>query len=380
MKVLKDYIVEYKNASDDEQRDLVLRGLFTTEIVLEKNNNGEMDKIYYLKFTDRALQSTYKNIIKKFYWIDRKDLDTYVIKSIQELFNSTKVDLSRTPNEIIAWFNKGLNGRVQNQVTAEKDKTEKNLPEHQVLHDNDGNVEYSSLYDEVANDRYIKPNDINLFDKFIKSIGGLKNILSETQFEIYCQMQTGKTQERIAQELNCTQENIHKHIKALTKRIKKEYLNFRTYRALKNPLNTYDTIKSFINTYNNIIQFDINDQFDYFGYIIKFLQDNYQVGEQEIHNEKKMNLAQNPLTVLDVLLDSLKRNEHDLFRRVLNELIYNENGLILSEIEKDKVRNTVLRAFNTYLEEVSKNIRQINSNIVDKFGEEKYDEFIDLVV
>lgn len=381
LKELKDYIRDYKNAKNADEKDFLLQDLIATEIVRETNNIGEVDDIYYLRFTDKALQKTYKGILGKFYWVDRKDLDEYVLKAVYDLFNHDKIDLKRDSLEVLNWFRKSLLGRVKNQVTKENEKTKKNSPEHKEFYDDDGEKHYSSLYDDVAEDRYIQEKNINLFDKFIDSIGGIENILSEIQYEVYCLIQNDHmTQEDIALILDCSQENISKHIKALTKRIKKEYLNFRTYRALRNSTNTYHKIQTFLHNYNNIIEFDHNDQFNYFGFIIKFLQENYQQGEQNINFNIQMNSVQSPLTVLDVLIDHLRPNEQKLFKKVIEELIYYENGLILTQPEKDKVRNTVLRAFITYIKEIKQNIKDTNATIINNYDKERYNEFIDLIV
>ncbi|MGG3683945.1 hypothetical protein [Aeribacillus composti] len=380
LNTLKDYVIEYKNGNKN-----VLNYLISFRTIRERNNAGQIDKIYRLKFNDKALHNIYLDILKKFYWIDGKDIDHFVLASIEQIFE--KADVHRSGNEIIHFARKSLEGYVQNFIKEEEDKYYNYTKPEAVKdfqfefnEDDDAKEKIVSLYDTAAFQEYKKIEDNTGYQEFIQFVGGIKNLLTESQMKLYDLIQDEtKTQEQIAEEYGCSQENVSKQIRAISKRIKKEYIYFKTLKSLKQSKNTYHKINEFIEYYNQIIQFDIENKFDYFGYIAEFIKRN--VNDQELKDitenytyEDFIHLHKNKTTfkysILDVLVDSINQESY----QILVKILFNEN-FTTSKKKKDKFVIQVLKAFNTYIQVVKKSIHKLSGRIVEQ-NDDNYKDLI----
>ncbi|MFD0827571.1 sigma factor-like helix-turn-helix DNA-binding protein [Neobacillus sp. M.A.Huq-85] len=218
IKTLKDYIVEYQNGNEEVLNKLI--GLRETK---EKNNNGDIDTVYRLRFADKALHNIYLDILHKHTYIDGKDIDSYVLAGITKLLD--KVDTTKEPQQIIKWFRQRLNGLVQNEIDSENKKYHDNI-----LHDPAKNDNYSeddeqfdkTRLDQAVIEQYKLINDTSGYKEFIEFVGGIERILSAHQRKVYQLLHNEElTQSDIAAELGCSQENISQHVKAINNRIKK---------------------------------------------------------------------------------------------------------------------------------------------------------------
>jgi hypothetical protein len=229
LKTLKDYIVTYRSGNEE-----VLNKLIDLRETKEKNNNGELDTIYRLRFADKALNNIYLDILQKHFYIDGKDIDSYVLAGITKLID--KVDTNKEPQQIIKWFRQRLSGLVQNEIDSENKKYHDNI-----LHDptntgddsEDDEQFTKTRLDQVVVEQYKLISDASGYKKFIEFVGGVEKILSAPQRKVYQLLQNKElTQSDIAAELECSQENVSQMFTAMNNRIKKEYLSFRTYKAL----------------------------------------------------------------------------------------------------------------------------------------------------
>jgi DNA-directed RNA polymerase specialized sigma24 family protein len=377
MNTLKDYIVEYRNGNED-----VLKDLIGKETVIEKNNKGEDDKIYYLKLNDKALNYIYKvDILSKFNWIDRKDIDAYVNEALMIIFS--KADTERSPSEIIAWAKQRLIGTVKDCIRKnEREYYDHTKPESQYQYNAaEGTTELVSLYDQYVHGEYIKLEEINLYDKFIEYIGGMEKLLSGHQFEIYTRIKVpGSTQESIAKDLGITQPAVHKTIRAIQKRFKEEYLNFRTYRALKSSLNTYEKINQFLHNFKVIQQFDTSKQFDFFGYTVKFLRDNYTDSQKVSYKELHKNKQTSHITVIDALVDEIEPKNIKWFGYILKHVVYDHiDDFAMYKKDKSKFVEIVLNSFGNYRKEVKGATDHMNHRITEDISENEYNLFVDIV-
>jgi|GEM_PF-4702964 len=361
VKNLKEALRAYRQSNTKEEKEDVLYHVYDTKVIEEMNAyDKEPDKIVQLRFKIKSMNKVHNYINKLYSGIHRRDLDSYVLVAVWKIFDEREIDFSLTDRQIEVWFFKALSGLVSNQIKAEREKQKLNVPEH-IVYKDDKNGD-ASLYDQVAlrqyNDKHIKSS----FDEFIKEIGDYEEILTRQQLEIFTLYNAGYTQEEVADKLGCTQQNVQKTYNTALNRIHEEYINYKlTQIAHKSP-NMLIIIENHIHNYNNIIEFDDNNSFDYYGYTYKFLKDNYKFYNK--HNDKSY-------TVLDVIFDNLKSHEHVLFGNVVASFI--NDKITFTSREKERVVKVVNRILHKHVKNTYKAAGNIakhvthNNLIVEKF-------------
>jgi RNA polymerase sigma factor (sigma-70 family) len=365
---LTDYIVEYQNGNEE-----VLVKLIGLRETVEKNYNKEHDTVYRLRFADKALHNIYLDILQKHYYIDGKDIDSYFLAAFTQLLD--KVDVSKEPQQIIKWFRQRLNGLVQNEIDSEQKKYHGNLthdpaPIEDEYSEDDEQINHSRL-DQAVVEQYKLINDSSGYKEFIDFVGGVEKILSESQRKVYKLLQhDDMTQEGIAKELNCSQENVSQHITAMNNRIKKEYLTYRTYKALATKPHTYHKITSFIETYNQIIKYDVTDSFDYYGYVLDFVKGevaknhstidmDFYKSEQDIYGYFSRNKESHIDSVVDVIIDRCNKPTFNVIQS-----IWTNKEPRIKDFAKDKFVMDVIRVFQQYIKDIKKVISNASSHLV----------------
>lgn len=373
---LKELLQEYRQCKTSEEKNDLLYHVYDYETVVEINEKGYKNNIYRLKFKIDSVKKAHnhaKNVFAKF---DSKDIDQYVLQAVYEIFEKAKINFNKSDREIEIWFIKNLVGRVKNEITADYEKQKLNVV-NRAIDNSEKGLDYSnddssdrSLYDKVALSQYKEGEIKTSFDGFIDSIGGFNNILSKQQQEVFNLIKAGKTQIEIADEMDCSQQNIQKLYNSSMKRIKKSFIDYRLVNIQTKAQDTLTTIENYIHTYNNILEFDTTDTFDYFGYTYKFLKENYKL--YNIHNDKSY-------TVFDVIFDYLKKNEHELFNNI--EDSFSNSKLKLTKRQKDRVVIIINRIFRKYIDDIYKATQYITKTVIENTKSTKskiadYDNFI----
>jgi predicted transcriptional regulator len=366
---LKDYIVEYQNGNEEVLNKLI--GLRETQ---EKNANREYDTVYRLRFSDKALHHIYLDILQKYHYIDDKDIDSYVLAGFTKLLD--KVDINKEPSQIIKWFRVRLDGLVQNEIESENKKYHDNITVDSVTNENeysedDEQVNISRL-DQAVYEQYKLINDDSGYKEFINFVGGIEKILSASQKKVYQLLQNEEfTQSDIAAELNCSQENVSQHIKAMNNRIKKEYLSFRTYKALSSKPDTYQKITSFVDGYNQIIKFDVTGTFDYFGFVYEFVEKeiiknqstielDFYKKDQDAYSYFNRNKESHFDSVIDVVIDRCNKPTYDVIKT-----IHEGKESRIKDHAQDKFVMDIVKVLNQYIEEIKSIIKNANGYLVE---------------
>lgn len=373
---LKQYIEAFQEGNTE-----VLYDLISYEMRNEKNEDGKIDRITRLNFKDSALNKIFYNMLLKYHLISRQDIESWVYsclygdvegRGILYQANVKKFDDS----QLISWVAKRIDGHIKNMIKKERLFDEKTIQEGRV--DEDGEI--GSYYDDAAFSEWntIESND-SVYGDFLELSGGLENLLSKKQYEVFLLLHSN-TQEEVAKLLDVTQSDISQTYQAMTKRIKKAYLSFKTYQIIaSDKASTLTKIKRFKKNYEDIIQFDINDKFDYYGYVVKWLQENSDPKDyMDDYDAMQRNKPTYSLSVIDILMENIKENDRKLFAKVLNKSVIGNEEIILSSREKDKVALGVIGAFNKYEKEVENSIEDMNDKLINDVSEDRYEDVIKL--
>src|SRR5699024_1432987 len=211
------------------------------------------------------------------------------------------------------------------------------------------------------------------YAQFLEQTGGLQSILSSKQHDIYQALQVG-TQEEVAAERGVSQQAISKTMTAGLKRVKTQYLQFKTFRALtSNTDSIYDNITRFQKDYLNIVENDEKGNFNYYNYTINFLRDSLEKTDTTVDYESlQKNKLVDAISVLDALIDNLKQSEQALFRRVLGSSVYRDRETTLTDKEKDKFVMATLKAFKLYEKQVEEPVQGSSKTIVTRSQPDNY--------
>lgn len=370
---LKDYIIEYKKGNHD-----ILNELIGTYKIVETNNIGSNDTVQRLHFKDNALNGIYWDICVNHHYIDYKILDHYIFKafydvrddgSIVSIFDN--VDVNMSPKQILSYIRVKLTGYVKNQIKANDDNTVSEWFDNPNPED-DEERELSRIDNVVFRTYQQIESKVNQFDEFREYIGGdIRNLLSKNQIRMYELLQdVEKTQQDIAKEYGCTQQNVADMTKAIHNRVLKAFVEWKALKNLKENKNTYRIIKGFMQQLETIKLYDTTNNFDYFGYVIDFLKSNYIENEQkitfkELHQNKKIN----SLSVIDVVVDRVNVDTY----KIVDQYIFKvDTNLKLTKRKKESFVKDIIKAFEKYLNETEKAIRNLSKKVVDDSNNQKY--------
>jgi len=213
-KTLRDWIVEYRKNKE------VMSDFIIEYVEKEKNELGQWDEIRYIRTQDKALNQIMKQIEAKYCYrkenaIDKKDMNEYFLNALYEIFE--KADIKRSPAEIISWAGDKMNFVVIEHIRTQYDT--EILSENEIVYNTENEDEVNISDVQIYRD-WLKGEDNNTYEKFLNFVGGLENILSDAQFEIYTYIKSGLKQHEIAEKMNVSQQNVSKTWNAALKRIK----------------------------------------------------------------------------------------------------------------------------------------------------------------
>ncbi len=358
---LKDYIVEFQKGKDE-----VLNYLIGHRQVPEKNLQRQTEYITRIYYKDKKLNEIYFNITKKFHWLDDKDIEEWFLYGLYEKV-FPDADITKDPQQIINWASQTLNGYIQNKVNKERKDDKHTVSEHVDAFDvgevgkGDESEGIYSLYEIKAFEEFKEAESHSEYEEFITFVGGIKNILTKQQYKLYKLIQDGtKTQADVAEEYGCSTANVSKQIEKIHKQIKAKWLYYKSVKALTDS-GLYQKIKQFTIEYENIKKHDVGGNFDYFGWMLDFLKDNYKNGEQDVESRQlHKNKVTLSMTVFDILTDNVTKKTYNNLYDVL------ENGLDIKEFdtysfgkrEKKIIVNQVIKAFSNYINESNKAIEK----------------------
>lgn len=396
MENLKDYITEWKRGNYKVLDELIGN---TQEVVYKDNKKITVER---LRFNDKALNSIYWKLYRKYYSLQSSDFDSYVSNAIFRVDNEDNiksifdnVDLNKSPQEIVNLIAKRLGGFIYNQGLADgkikpkDDDEDKNKKKFTVEYDEFANSGYddSNIYfsDDEVSDQTLRKSDREVAEEYIRVdddsepyqefkdyVGGdIRNLLSDKQKKLYDLLQdVSLTQQEIADELEMTQQAVSQMSKAIKKRINKKYFEFMTLKRVVKNRNTFRTIKGFMQQYQTIIIYDTDESFDYFGYTIQFLESVYIKNEETLTpKDLQKNKINYTYTILDVVTDYVNTNTY----KIVEEYIFKEDtNLKLTQRKKDSFVLNIRKAFNQYTNDVEKAVKGLSEKVAIKGNEQKY--------
>jgi hypothetical protein len=374
MKTLKDWIVAYRKDKS------VMNEFITYETVREMNEQGQYDEVRYMRTKDKAMNRVMKRLEARYCqykdnWIDKKDMNEYLLHAIVEVFENA--DIERSPEEIISWAcgDEKKIGKMEfvllDELRKRYDGDVKIISENETVkhEDKDDAVNISDF--QVYRD-WLKGEDVNTYEKFLEFVGGLESILSDAQFEVYTYMMSGKTQQEIAKLMgNVSQQYISKTWKSALERIRKEYLAFRTYRVMMKT-NTYEKIKTFVKYTDNILKLVTDDEAMLFTYTVNFLKE-YEDDDISIEfaHENKKDIS---TSVLDALFDYMKQKDLKWFMYIWKNI--DEVKDSLNKKDKQRFVKVVIASYKEYLKQAKNVIDKASQRIVER---EIHEKVIDLI-
>ncbi|MED0717433.1 hypothetical protein [Aeribacillus composti] len=363
-KTLREWIIEYRKDKE------VMSEFIVYKTIREQNEQGQSDEIRYIRTQDKALNRSMKLIEAKYCYrkenaIDKKDINEYLLIALYEIFE--KADIKRSPAEIINWARDKMNFVVIEHIRTQYDI--EIVSENKIVNNTD-NKDKVNISDLQVYHEWLKGQDTNIYKKFLEFVGGLENILSDSQFEIYTYIKSNKTQQEIAEKMNVSQQYISKTWNSALKRIKAEYLAFRTYKIMVKT-NTYQTIKTFVKYTESILEHIVDDEAMLFNYVLNFLNENIEedITIKSAHeNKKDINT-----TVIDALFDYMSEKDAKWF-------IERWKGDKKVKTQRDKQRfvRIVNKSFVQYLIKSKEALKEMSEHIVEK-GEEHYGKIIELI-
>lgn len=371
MKTLKDWIVAYRENIE------VMNEFITYETVREMNEQGQYDEVRYMRTKDKAMNRVMKRLEARYRqykdnWIDKKDMNEYLLHAIVEVFENA--DIERSPEEIISWAcgDEKKIGKMEfvllDELRKRYDGDVKIISENETVKHKDKDDAINITDFQVYRD-WLKGENVNTYEKFLEFVGGLENILSDVQFEVYTYMMSGKTQQEIAKLMgNVSQQYISKTWKAALERIRKEYLAFRTYRVMMKS-NTYQKIKTFVKYTENILEHVTDDEAMLYTYTMNFLRENEEEDISfELAHENKKDLSTG---VLDALFDYMSVGDLKWFMPY-----WRGEKEVTTKKEKEKFVRIVNKSLVQYLIGAEKALKRTSETIVER---EIHEKVIDLI-
>ena len=358
MKNLKDWIVAYRENIE------VMNEFITYETVREQNEKGQHDEVRYVRTKDKTINGIMKRTeIKYSGRVDRKDVNEYLLHAIVEVMNTA--DIERSPAEIISW----AESRIEYIVIDELKKNHhlEIVSENEVISHSDKDDEVN-ISDWQMYHEWLKGEEANTYEKFLEFVGGLESILSKKQLEVYTYMKSGWTQQKIAEKMGGSQQNVSKIFQSALNRIKAEYLSFRTYRIMMKS-NTYQKVKTFVKYTENILEHVTDDEAMLYTYTVNFLRENEEEDISfEVAHENKKDLS---TSVLDALFDYMSENDMKWFMSYLKG-----EKEATTKKEKEKFVRIVNKSFTQYLIGAEKALKRTSETIVER---EIHEKVIDLI-
>jgi RNA polymerase sigma factor (sigma-70 family) len=360
MKTLKNWIVAYR---DDQS---VMDEFVVYETVHEQNRKGQYDEVRYIRTKDKKLNQIMKQIEAKYSGrVDRKDVNEYLLHAIVEIFETA--DIERSPAEIIRWAESRIEYIVIDELKRNHSLELDIVSENEVVSHDDKDDEIN-ISDFQMYQNWLKGEEANTYEKFLEFYGGLENILSDKQYEIYTYMKSGLTQQEIAEKMGVSQQYISKTFQSALKRIRAEYLNFRTYRIMMKS-NTYQKVKTFVKYTENILEYVIDDEAMLFQYTMNFLRENEEDDISfELAHENKKDLSTG---VLDALFDYMSVGDLKWFMPY-----WRGEKEVTMKKEKEKFVRIVNKSLVQYLIGAEKVLKRASETIVER---EIHEKVIDLI-
>lgn len=361
VKGLKYYAERFKSGDTS-----IFDELITYKEYPEKNRHGKNDTIKRVQFTDIALNKLYEVIKNEFYFVEINDIESIFLEFVYDkLFNL--IDITYEPKQIISFTYDKAFGFVYNKIkTIEKYKQNDNKKNIYIStdhldkddDDDDENKRYSPFDTYQKNKWLYDIGENQFYEDFITTVGGIENLLTKKQYEIYKLLQSNYTQEKIAEIYGCSQENISKQKAKIEKELKRHYYAYRTIKN-KNNESTYNRIESFLTYYFQLNDYITDDKFDIFGFTIEFINRQYQEEMSESVNYTYLhkNKRDYTVTILDVLSEYMSQTQ---WIKLHNHL--KGKAIIIHNREKDRMVKYIIKAFMDYNKDITERIVKYYNN------------------
>lgn len=357
-----------------EGNDLALNSLVTFRVVQELNNQGDLDDIQHLSFTSKGLQDVYTSLRNDYPWIKRQDFEAIFLDGLVRDTDKDKgllyqLDINYADKQIKTYLFSKLRGHILNEV-SKLDTYDSNILYDSKTLSYDDVEQSATMYDDISFKEWQQLEVDDTYSKFLDNIGGLDKILTKQQYKIYhMAKEQNATQEQIAKELSVSQQTISKTIKAADKRIKKEYMTFRTYQTItKQNGKVYDEITTFRKSIDKIVEFDVSDTFDYFGFVVNWILEHYK-DEGVNYSKLHKNLKDDTMSIYDVLVDNISKAQRELFYNVFSVHVYktiSKDKIKFTKREKDRFVYNVIKILDDYVKNVDEAIKSMSDTFVDE--------------
>lgn len=118
-------------------------------------------------------------------------------------------------------------------------------------------------------------------------------------------------------------------------------------------INLNDTIKTFLDQFKMISDVDVNNDFDYFTYVVNFIKKNSSNDDFE-YNYSKMqtNKIDVSISVVDIISDYIFKSQFELVNNVLDTHVREfDSDKTFPKRQRERFVNAVVGAFYKYLNE-----------------------------
>lgn len=350
----KEKVLEFEddtNATADFTSELNLD--IEEKYIKHNNRNVKSSIIFRMKFKLKEFEIARHQAFSRYSkWIDDDLIDFWFMDAVLSVVNKRKINLTDfNDKQLKSYFIKSIIGEIQNRVIKEYEHR-KNTK----YYESDYKLDELNVIDQFIDEQPIQ------FQLFVER-KGIKNILTQSQLEIYEYMQTGLTQQEVADALGVTQQNISKTNQKAINRLKEHKMEFDTFTKIaRDQLDTYQAMEGFVNQLNDIRKYDTFSKFDYFAmtkdFVLKYLHE-YSVFVSQQYN------------LIDVITDNLKVNEFDLYDAVIN-------NQFVPKRDKERFVNCITRIFIKELARQKEVTGKVYHNIVEYYHDD-YDLFLGLI-
>lgn len=374
-KFFRDWVEEYKQASNKSE-------FLENFIIFDKTNNRWKTKSTLLNNVLYQIISKYKNEI------DEDECYSIALDYLYEFLEN--IDLKQKKDEFapINSFRKNLdmillkeemkkNGYERTfDAKTKKQKCEQVISFIPLKYETDADEDEFfinevdlQIFKEMNTGSSKKNKEMKFYETFKKHA---KKILSPAQYEVFkAIVEAGnKTDTEIAKSMN-KKKITFTHMKLTIINVIKDL--WEKYQKLET--DKTKTIINFLQEIHKIYEVQKMD-FDYFGYLINFLKENYKKREQEVNFEwlQKNKPVVNE-TIFDVLCDRIPKPDYQILLNILEDKEVN-----ISDGKKKEIFNNCIHGFMNHLRSISKDIEKMEEylfkeniqKIAGEINEQKY--------
>lgn len=368
---IKDYIKAYQDGNTDALNHLITF----------KHSTYRGESHVRLQFTDKKLNNLLQSLSLQNQHVPATDIEAWFIEALYKddkrgVFNTCKIKKSDDPNDkeeysptqVAKFVEKTIIGYIKNKIERSTTYGKKSDGLHglDVISDvfklEDGSE--ASYVDDYSFDTWNEPESFTSgYETFIDSIGGLSNLLTAKQAEYYELHLFGLNQQEIADECGVKQSTISGSLATTQNKIRSGYLDWKMMQLIvKENGNPFKIGSDYLDRIEKIMEFDVADSFDYYGYTRSYLLN--VIAESDLtddYHQLHLNKHDNRDSFFDVLMSHCKPSHYQLLLQVLRD----DSEIVLKR-DKTRFTNAISFCVHGILADVKRVVKEYSANAIDK--------------